>query len=346
MSKHTHPKAGSHSLLLSRPVVVGGLVVAFALVVATALLSTVATRGVAGANASMARVQTTLLAINQLRTALADAEAGQRGFILTGAPEHLDSYGQAAKRFRQETAELGRRFKNNPVQQTALSDLEQVATEKFAEMTRTIDLRREGGIGAAINIVDSDRSLAAMHRLRYLLREVERREFSELAERSDHASARAQLFQIINIGMIGVALALAGIGATLLLRRMHELERLIPVCAWTHRVRDGGKWLTFEEYLGKRFHLRFTHGISEEAAQKMRADAVELTQAFSANRAGGADSTSPFPLNSASPFLFDSRPPMGSDSTPPIDLGSTPPIPFDSAPPIDLPRSSRKAAAR
>ncbi|HEY0946812.1 MAG TPA: CHASE3 domain-containing protein [Opitutaceae bacterium] len=339
MSTSTHPKPGSRSLLLSRPVVLGGLVAAFALVVTTALLSTVATRGVTAANESIARVQTTLIAINQLRTALADAEAGQRGYILTGAPEHLEAYQQAAWRFRQETAGLGNRFKGDSVQQAALAELQHVATEKFAEMTRTTELRREGGIGAAINIVDSDRSIAAMHRLRLQLREVEKREFAELAERSDHASDRAQLFQNINVGMIGVALALAGIGATLLLRRMRELERLIPVCAWTHRVRDGGKWLTFEEYLGKRFHLRFTHGISEEAAQKMRADAVELSQAFNNAHHTSADSASPFPMNSAVPFPLHSAPPFPADSRPQILIES------DSPPPIDLRRIGRGTSA-
>ena len=95
MMNSKRQRHGSHSLLLSRPVVVGGLVVAFALVVTTALLSTVATRGVTKANASIARVQSTLISINQLRAALADAEAGQRGFILTGAPDYLQSYSES-----------------------------------------------------------------------------------------------------------------------------------------------------------------------------------------------------------------------------------------------------------
>ena len=56
---------------------------------------------------------------------------------------------------------------------------------------------------------------------------------------------------------------------------MRDLEGLITVCAWTRRVKWEGRWVTFEDYLAKRFNLHCTHGICEEAAEQMRNETAE-----------------------------------------------------------------------
>lgn len=48
-------------------------------------------------------------------------------------------------------------------------------------------------------------------------------------------------------------------------KHIEELRGQIKtVCAWTHRIKDEGKWISFEEYFSKHFDLKFSHGISEE----------------------------------------------------------------------------------
>ena len=50
-----------------------------------------------------------------------------------------------------------------------------------------------------------------------------------------------------------------------------QLQRgFVTVCAWTRRVSDGGRWVEFEEFLHDHLNLRFSHGMSDEAAQVMR----------------------------------------------------------------------------
>lgn len=55
------------------------------------------------------------------------------------------------------------------------------------------------------------------------------------------------------------------------LERVHRLERLVRMCAWTKRLELDGEWLSIEDFLRRRFGLDVTHGISEEAlAEQMQ----------------------------------------------------------------------------
>ena len=50
--------------------------------------------------------------------------------------------------------------------------------------------------------------------------------------------------------------------------RIRELQsELQLICSWTNRIRREGRWMRFEEFMQKNFHMKFTHGIFEEAAQ-------------------------------------------------------------------------------
>ena len=54
-----------------------------------------------------------------------------------------------------------------------------------------------------------------------------------------------------------------------LLRRLSGLQNLVTVCAWSRTVEDEGEWLSFEQYLLKRFNLGTSHGISPAEAEKI-----------------------------------------------------------------------------
>ena len=55
-------------------------------------------------------------------------------------------------------------------------------------------------------------------------------------------------------------------------RQTKELERrvndLITMCAWSRTVEYQGEWISFEEYLLRRFDINTSHGISPAEAQK------------------------------------------------------------------------------
>jgi len=68
--------------------------------------------------------------------------------------------------------------------------------------------------------------------------------------------------------------------------RIRELQNELQlICSWTNRIRSEGRWMRFEEFMQKNFHINFTHGISEEAAQKISDDiAASLPESGSTER--------------------------------------------------------------
>ncbi len=55
-------------------------------------------------------------------------------------------------------------------------------------------------------------------------------------------------------------------------RQTKELERrvndLVTMCAWSRTVEYQGEWISFEQYLQRRFNINTSHGISPSEAQK------------------------------------------------------------------------------
>ena len=51
-----------------------------------------------------------------------------------------------------------------------------------------------------------------------------------------------------------------------------QVSDLLRVCAWTRTVEFHGEWISFEEYLRRRFGIKATHGMSPEAVKKFLAE--------------------------------------------------------------------------
>jgi CHASE3 domain sensor protein len=262
----------TRSLILSRPVVVVSLLIAFALIVGAAALSMISTGEVSAADRRAAHAQQTVSIINQLLATMNEAETGQRGYILTRDDKYLAPYESARTRYRNELAALAHQFADNPGRAGMLSQISRLCDARLAEMEHTVQLRRDHGIASALNVVESDEGWRLMDEIRRRIQVLQRQEIADATNQTASAAARARIFQQLNGGLLALAIALAGTAAWLIIRRLHDLEGLIKVCAWTQRVQWKGQWITFEEYLAQRFNLHCTHGISDEAARQLRND--------------------------------------------------------------------------
>ena len=61
-------------------------------------------------------------------------------------------------------------------------------------------------------------------------------------------------------------------------REIRSLQsQLQVVCAWTHRLRLEGKWVTLDEFLTSKLNLRISHGISPEALAEIKRELSEGT---------------------------------------------------------------------
>ncbi len=48
------------------------------------------------------------------------------------------------------------------------------------------------------------------------------------------------------------------------------------ICAWTNQIKDGDEWISFPDFLSRHLRANITHGISPEAAAKLKAEHQKL----------------------------------------------------------------------
>jgi methyl-accepting chemotaxis protein len=135
---------------------------------------------------------------------LADAETGQRGFLLTGAERYLQPYTAAIGALGSNFTRLADLIADNPRQQARLPALRDLARQKTEELAETIALRKEKGAEAALAVVLTDRGKNTMDEIRTLLDQFDVEENNLLAQRSTEAARIAQLtFNSITYGAVG-----------------------------------------------------------------------------------------------------------------------------------------------
>lgn len=168
----------------------------FALTVALVLLVAV---GIAAAwqfqafRPSATRVRQSLEAINAIENVtrrLADAESGQRGFLLTGRPAYLEPLTAAAAALPAELATLGTLTHADPAQRAHRDALPPLVTRRLDELARAIELRRTAGFDAALAVVETDVGRQTMDELRATLAAMTSVERDVLAARLVTSAAR------------------------------------------------------------------------------------------------------------------------------------------------------------
>jgi signal transduction histidine kinase/CheY-like chemotaxis protein len=146
-----------------------------------------------------------------LLRAIQDAEIGQRGFLLTGDPAYLQPYENALGTVQTEltaieSAAAGTQWRGEGARLRELSAL------KLDELARTVELRRQGRAGEAMDIVRTNAGKFYMDQMRALLEAAEQRE-SALSVELFAATERAGLRLRLVIVLAGTLLV--GVGALL-----------------------------------------------------------------------------------------------------------------------------------
>jgi CHASE3 domain sensor protein len=266
----------SRALVLSRPAVIVALAIAFSFVLATGLLTAFSTRSLAVADRRAAQARRTLDLALQFLTTVSDAAVAARSAILTGHEPALARYRDIRERQHTELAALQSEFAGQDNLAPLFTELHRLADDRLQQFDRALAVGRERGTLPALAILDAAETAQPADEIRLLLAALQRRELGEQTERAVLASSHAATLRTLNFGVILIAVALAASVVTWLLRRVRDLEKMVTVCAWTRRVLWQGQWISFEEYLVKRFDLRCTHGICDEAAARMKADAARI----------------------------------------------------------------------
>ena len=298
---------GKYLPVLSRPAVTAGLTLVLGLTLGLSLLISLSPKRFADADQRAQGAQQTLANAARLLGTMNDAESMARRYLLTGELSELTAFGAALQRYPAELAELHRGYLSRTEGSGHFTALQEALATHFTRLQTALAAAAANGTFSGLAQIESNSSDQVRGQILGLIQALQQAELTALANTSSVLAERAESIQALNIGLIVLAATLTATGAWLVIRRVREIEKLITVCAWTRQVRWRGRWMSFEEYLAKRFRLHCTHGICEEAAEKL------LIEGDSASPFGSlsSDSSAPFssPPFSAPPF---SAPPFNA----------------------------------
>ena len=125
---------------------------------------------------------------------LVDAEAGQRGFLVTGKKEFLEPYAAALNRLDEQIAKLKEETRDDPRHQERIEKLAPLIASRKAHLQELIELTRKTGQaeqGQAANILEEGGG--QMKAIRDLVEEMADDESALLLERERHARTHFQI---------------------------------------------------------------------------------------------------------------------------------------------------------
>jgi PAS domain S-box-containing protein len=138
------------------------------------------------------------------------AEAGQRGYLLTGDGNYLPPYEVAVSTQKSARQNLRQLTADNSRQQVRMAKLDKLVESRFAGLSHTIDLYRTEGQPAALAAVVTSEGRGIMSEIRDLLSEMEQEEYGLLPARTKAAEAKANHTRWILSALLMIMLAAGG----------------------------------------------------------------------------------------------------------------------------------------
>lgn len=165
-------------------------------------------RQTTGALADVRHAHDLHIAVGNTLLELAQAEAAQRGYVLTGDKAYLQAYGSAKQQLQNQLATIdgASALNEENIRQQARA-FSQAVLQRFGEMDLTVRLRQQDRLDAAHFVVTTSVGLEQMQRAR---------ELASLLTRTAQArvdSERTEVARLLNVTRLGLA---AGILAALL----------------------------------------------------------------------------------------------------------------------------------
>lgn len=253
----------------SRPILVSFGLASTALVMFALLL--VEWQGGTAAVESFEWVSHTLEVQRELATVearMSEAEAGQRGYLLTGHTSFLEPYTAAKKDVGARLANLRRLVSDNPAGLRRLLSIESTSRAKIAELDSRINLARAGKRDEAINTVTMAHSDSLMTEIRSGLQGMTNDEATNLRDRQQFLVRELRRGDMVSLGLAGALLVML-IALIVIARGAEHYRNLVTLCAWSRLVEFEGEWISFEEYLRRKFDISATHGISPDALSQI-----------------------------------------------------------------------------
>lgn len=139
---------------------------------------------------------------------ITDAETGQRGYVITGNETYLATYQSSLPRIGNTYNDVRKLTSDNPDQQRRLQTLSPLIDAKLTELQRIVDLRKTGGMDAAVSAISSNTGKNLMDQVRSVVGDADRAEAELLDVRSKMATSSAEWAKRIILwgGLIGMVI--------------------------------------------------------------------------------------------------------------------------------------------
>ena len=108
--------------------------------------------------------------IDQLFSVLQDAEASQRGYLLTGNAAYREAFTNADRTFPEAFERLAASAKHDPAGQTDLIELRRLVELELADLRQAIALRAEKGPAGSEAAASPDQTRTTMDRIREIIK--------------------------------------------------------------------------------------------------------------------------------------------------------------------------------
>ncbi|HLQ09001.1 MAG TPA: CHASE3 domain-containing protein [Steroidobacteraceae bacterium] len=135
-----------------------------------------------------------------LLAAATDSETAERGYVITGDEDYLEPYRQAAAVIDSQMRHLRELTADNRAQQLRLDSVMALVTERLANLTAVIDLRKDQGFAAAQGEILTGKGKQFHDRIRRLIGQMEDTETSLLKEREQRTKQSSALAQAVIFG--------------------------------------------------------------------------------------------------------------------------------------------------
>ncbi len=239
---------------------------------------------------------------------LREAEAGQRGYLLSHEERYLDNFEKATRELPAVFEKLFNSGQLEQLDRSALQQVQSLCTDKVDELRQTVELERSGNLPIAHQVFKSGVGRATMQQICSDIAAVTARETSKRAALEKHLqefTGRSTTATIV--ALIVAALALFGFAGIVVRLFVANLENTKRSLAYALEIRDARDRLdtvltsmdeglllfdtnssvTFanqsaeqlfgrknEQLIGKTFHQLFAGTTSRELSEYLRLDSV------------------------------------------------------------------------
>ena len=162
------------------------------------------------------------LRVQRVLRLMVDAEAAQRGYLLTGRTDYLEPYRNSIEALPETIAKLAAHYASRPGHAKALARLEELIAVKLSELVTTLEMYDSGRTEAWREILLSDIGKEQMEAIRAAA------ELMLVDEAQAGEGARKEVYDALSVSRIGIGVTtvLSLLALYLYLRQLHAVDQL------------------------------------------------------------------------------------------------------------------------